>query len=278
MMKHWLLVALLLFAGPALAAGDVDNPQTNQSALVTNKGQLPGTTTNDDATAGNVGETFCAGGGTSAGAGTNTVTITIASPAVVTMASHGFSNTGTSPVYLTTTGAFPTPLAAATAYWTVPGTVTASTFQIATTPANALAGTAINTSGSQSGTHTGTEAVPLTTATNADFGAVKLTAGQYRITGTVGFTLGATTSVVYWLGWTNTASATVDQQPGHIYIQNFSNAGAVLGNTVSSQFALPTRQIKVANGATQNVFGSQQISHSISTAAGYGTICAERER
>jgi len=48
------LVLLALYV--AANAADVSNPQTDQSALTTNKGQLPGTTTNDNASAGNVGE------------------------------------------------------------------------------------------------------------------------------------------------------------------------------------------------------------------------------
>lgn len=79
-----------------------------------------------------------------------TFTVTIASPAVVTRSSHGLF-TGQQ-VYLTTTGALPTGLAANTNYWVI--RVDANTFRLATSLANALAGTAINTSGSQSGTHT----------------------------------------------------------------------------------------------------------------------------
>ncbi len=79
-----------------------------------------------------------------------TVTITIASPGVVTKVAHGLV-TG-DPVYLTTTGALPTGLTANTQYYAI--LVTADTFRLATSYANAVAGTAINTSGSQSGTHT----------------------------------------------------------------------------------------------------------------------------
>lgn len=79
-----------------------------------------------------------------------TFTVTIASPAVVTLSSHSL-NTGDA-VYLTTTGALPTGLTANTLYYVI--WVSSSTFRLATTRANALAGTAINTSGSQSGTHT----------------------------------------------------------------------------------------------------------------------------
>ena len=79
-----------------------------------------------------------------------TATITIATPGVVTRATHGLS-TG-QVVYLTTTGALPTGLTASTRYWV--NVVTSSTFTLATSLANALAGTVIATSGTQSGTHT----------------------------------------------------------------------------------------------------------------------------
>ena len=79
-----------------------------------------------------------------------TVTITIATPGVVTLSSHGFQ-TGDM-IYLTTTGALPTGLSQNTIYYVI--NVTTSTFRLATSAANASAGTAINTSGSQSGTHT----------------------------------------------------------------------------------------------------------------------------
>ena len=80
----------------------------------------------------------------------STITVTIASPGVVTWTNHGLS-TG-SPVIFTTTGALPTGINSGTTYYAI--VVDANTFQLATTFANALAGTAVNTSGSQSGTHT----------------------------------------------------------------------------------------------------------------------------
>lgn len=79
-----------------------------------------------------------------------TVTITIASPGVVTKTAHGLA-TGDG-IYLTTTGALPTGLTANTRYWVIKND--ANSFWLATSLANALAGTKINTSGSQSGTHT----------------------------------------------------------------------------------------------------------------------------
>ncbi|MGQ0446148.1 MAG: phage tail protein [Beijerinckiaceae bacterium] len=76
----------------------------------------------------------------------STVTITIASPAVITWTAHGLSNGQA--VRFTTTGALPTGLAAATVYFVLAATT--NTFQVSATPG----GAAINTSGSQSGVHT----------------------------------------------------------------------------------------------------------------------------
>jgi len=78
------------------------------------------------------------------GSNETAVTITIASPGVVTWNSHGFSN-GTS-VGFYTTGALPTGLTAGTNYYVVNSTT--NTFQVSATKG----GAAINTSGSQSGT------------------------------------------------------------------------------------------------------------------------------
>lgn len=86
---------------------------------------------------------------------TSTATISIASPGVVTWNSHGLSANG--PVKFTTTGALPTGLTAGTTYYVVGASITTNTFQLSAT----AGGTAINTSGTQSGTHT---------AINAPFG------------------------------------------------------------------------------------------------------------
>ena len=78
-----------------------------------------------------------------------TCTITNASPAVVTLNSHGLA-TGDA-IYLTTTGALPTGLTANTLYYVV--NLGVNTFGLATSRANAYAGTRINTSSAGSGTH-----------------------------------------------------------------------------------------------------------------------------
>ena len=79
----------------------------------------------------------------------DTATVTIATPGVVTVAAgHGLE--AGAPVVFTTDGALPTGLTAGTTYYVIASGLTVTTFQVAAT----AGGTAIDTSGSQSGTHT----------------------------------------------------------------------------------------------------------------------------
>jgi len=80
---------------------------------------------------------------------TDVATITIASPGLVTVTGgHGLSIG--SPVSFSTTGSLPTGLTAGTTYYVLSSGFTATTFQVALTPG----GTAIVTTGTQSGVHT----------------------------------------------------------------------------------------------------------------------------
>lgn len=79
---------------------------------------------------------------------TSTVTISIASPGVVTWTGHTLQNGNQ--VILTTSGALPTGLTAGTPYYVV--NQATNTFQLSAT----LGGSAITTTGTQSGTHTAT--------------------------------------------------------------------------------------------------------------------------
>jgi hypothetical protein len=100
-----------------------------------------------------------------------TVTISVASPGVVTWTAHGLA--ANTPVIFTTTGALPTGLTAGTTYY-VKTVLDADTFTVSAT----AGGTVINTSSSQSGLHTATtQPVPskryvmgLVTAATEGFG------------------------------------------------------------------------------------------------------------
>lgn len=82
-----------------------------------------------------------------------TVTMTIAAPGVVTDTAPRVTGT---PVKLSTTGALPTGLVAGTTYYVT--SPSGNTYSLASTYANALLGTGITTTGSQSGVHTMTTA------------------------------------------------------------------------------------------------------------------------
>src|SRR3972149_5670492 len=79
-----------------------------------------------------------------------TITVTIASPGVVTWTDHGLQ-AGSSVVF-TTTGALPTGITAGTRYYVISTGLTTSAFQFS----ESEGGAAVNTSGTQSGAHTGT--------------------------------------------------------------------------------------------------------------------------
>lgn len=79
-----------------------------------------------------------------------TFTTTIASPAVITQMAHGLLEATS--VYLTTTGALPTGLSINTQYYVK--YLTVNTYNLSLTQSFGVSGPAINTSGTQSGTHT----------------------------------------------------------------------------------------------------------------------------
>lgn len=92
---------------------------------------------------------------------TKTVVITVGSPAVVVLGSHGLA--AGQPVKLTTTGALPVGITAGATYYVV--NPTSGNFQLATTPG----GSPISGAGSQSGTHTLTINSIGQQVTNASF-------------------------------------------------------------------------------------------------------------
>lgn len=203
---------------------------------------------------------------------TATVTITIATPGVVTWTAHGF--TGACPVVFTTSGALPTGLTAGTTYWVVSGSITANTFQVATTVANALAGTAIATSGTQSGVQTGTAGSPLTTATAANVTGLSLTQGEWNCWATVSRVLGATTSMTLIAASISQTSATMATQ-GSTGFSSVSTAANVIGATGFDTKIGPDRQSLTA---TTNVFLVARDTFTVSTDGAYGNLTCRRMR
>lgn len=172
--------------------------------VTTAPGQLigGGTVTNDDAAAGKIGEYV----ENVVAQDSHTVTITNASPAVVTWIGHGKSDYST--VFFTTSGGLPSGLTALVNYFIK--VIDANTFHVATTIGNADAGTFVNTSTTGSGTHTAfASARPSASAVITDICALKLTAGDWDVYANVKTLVDAGTTVTSGIGWISTSSATL---------------------------------------------------------------------
>jgi hypothetical protein len=103
------------------------------------------------------------------------VTVTIASPGVFTLVAHGY--VAGQPVVFSTTGALPTGLTAGTTYYVISAGLTTDNFEVSTT----VGGSAVNTSGSQSGSHFCAQAGAMPTFSTAGL----LVAGTVYYVGTV---------------------------------------------------------------------------------------------
>lgn len=228
----------------------------------TGKVSVPGRTDGTPAASGNIGELI----ESFVSAQTTTVTMTIAAPGVVAWPSHGLKTGAT--VLFTTTGALPSGITATTNYFAI--VVDSGHIQLATTAANALAGTAITTSGSQSGTHTGFADAFMTTATAQDVMAVSLPAGDWEIEGVVGFNAGGSTVLTIAQGWISTVSATLPTPPNlgsyAQWIGSFTGGGP--------HMAVGPRVIN-SSGAT-TVYLSVRAAFTTSTLTAVGGLRARR--
>lgn len=140
------LPQLLAGAGPVFLAGSgfTNIPTSTQSQLKTGAAVLSGITVN---TIGTTSAIALYDGTSSA------VTITIATPGVISWAAHPFVAGNAVKFY--STGALPTGLTAGTTYYVSTVGLAAGSFSVADTQAHALAGTnTVNTSGTQSGVQT----------------------------------------------------------------------------------------------------------------------------
>lgn len=221
---------------------------------------VAGTTTNDDAATGKIGEYVSAVTSNA----TATVTITIASPGVVSWTAHGLG-VG-SAVTFTTTGALPTGLTAGTAYYVIAAGLTANAFQVSATPF----GSAINTSGTQSGTHTGTSNVNVVSVTNIDVAAISLTAGDWDVDGLM-YIVPSGAVPTNKQGWTNSVSATQPTAPssGGIFL-------SIDGGTASQSYVISTRRFSFAS--TTTVFMTARSNYTGGSTTAYGHMRARRVR
>lgn len=242
---------------------------------------LVGTTTNDNAASGNIGQYVSAVCGAPAQSATYTatVTITIASPAVITWTSHPFKNTATEidacPVVFTTTGALPTGITSGTTYWVIPSTIAANTFEIATSVANALAGTPVNTSGTQSGVQTATGGTPFLTTAPKNVSGISLTAGDWDVWINGYFSGSSTANVAQHMASISQTTDTLVVTPSFLGIHTPQNT------EFNTSFAMVSEEVgpaRVSLSATTTIFFVGRLDFSPGTTIGWGVLQARRVR
>lgn len=230
------------------------------------QGQLPGTTTNDNASAGNIGELFDSGTPIASIGASATVTITIAAPGVVSWASNPFFDANStnhgcaSLVAFSTSGTLPTGITAGTNYYvTCDGAFSSSQFHISTSVANAIAGTAITTSGSQSGTQTGLATFNTTSTQGVDLGGMALTAGDWDVSGFIFYNYGSGLSITSETAGIFGATGTTGTQ--YTYYSITTPAQVVgTGNLITG---IATERISLS--ATTTVFCGTKETFTVST-------------
>jgi hypothetical protein len=224
--------------------------------------------TNDSAAAGELGE-YKSSSSTSA---TATVTISQASPAVVSWTGHGL-NIG-SAVNFTTTGALPSGLSVGTTYYVSAQGFGANSFSVSTSVDNALAGTSVNTSSAGSGTYTAISQAIFASATDVNITGLSLTAGDWDVSGNVVFAIGATTTVSNIQASISTVSATRDADLSQRSQRVYTNT--TLASLTPSCGVGPWRVSLSATGTIYLV--ARSIFAVDSVISGYGKIIARRTR
>lgn len=116
-------------------------------------------------------------------ANTSTVTLTIASPCVVTWNAHGLLE-GTPITFSNSGGALPTGITAGTIYYVAQNPAT-NTFSFSTSVTNAMNNTRVNTSGTQSGTQSCTSRALIGRGTGAGTSQLTLTKGIWLNTNAI---------------------------------------------------------------------------------------------
>ena len=189
-----------------------------------------------------------------------TVTMTIATPGVVTWTAHGFS-TG-QVISFNTTGALPTGLTAGTKYYVSKTGLTTNTFQLATSYANAIAGTpVVNTSGTQSGVHTGIAyGSNSLNVTIASHGLVANDTINFPVATSLGFG-SSTTSVI----GTYTVISVIDANNFKIKLDAVTSA--------SQKVAMDSDRIQIRYSITVGTVSDGGVGYGIGTYGdgGYGT-------
>lgn len=261
--------------GPRLATAE-GNITTLQTTIASST--VVGTTTNDNAASGHLGEyvSCISPNNTSTGAVlTATVTITNASPGVVSWTGHGIPIAG--PVYFTTTGGLPTGLSTNTNYYVSSAGYATDSFQVSSSVANALAGTSINTSSAGSGTHTGHAGVIILLASSGtaiNLGGISLTAGDWDVSLQAAVPQGAGQTTSFILGSISATSATFDLSSGR-----WGNSTWAAGTALSGTPSVGVFPARFSLSSTTTIYSIIDVSFAVAASCeAYGALRARRVR
>lgn len=186
------------------------------------------------------------------------VTITIASPAVATLTTHGLTLNDS--VKFTTTGALPTGITAGIPYYVISAGLTANEFQISTT----LGGSAVNTTGTQSGTHTLTKTTPVSAGTLDP--RIPTQAENDALAGTSG----PPSSTNKYVTDADTATAaTADKVARRLANGNVTIATETAGNNTNNAASTAFVQTALSTASITKVL-PQQLTASFTNSTGYG--------
>lgn len=234
----------------------------------TSTGPVSGIIDASNAAAGNVGEVLtCTTPGTSA-----TVTISNATPGIITDSAHGISIGGA--VNFTTTGGLPTGLTVGTTYYVSSQSYAVGSYAVSTTVANAIAGTSINTSSAGSGVHTRVATAILATGTAKDFCGISATAGDWYVQTSMISIPANTTNVVTVQASSSTTSNTRDTSPGRLTSVFYGPSGFAFTGGVS--VTSDTTDSRFNANSTQTFFAVGLETFTVAGSSAYGTIRARR--
>jgi hypothetical protein len=238
-------------------------------------GQCPGSSTNDSANAGNIGEFFQMNSNQASFTGT---TITDASPGVVTWSGNTIT-VGSAVYFSSLTGA--AGLSTNTTYYVCSGNFTAGTsFALSTSVTNALAGTCINTTSAGTAFTIKSQTYQLSSTVAADIGGLSLTAGDWDVWGAVCWLPNATTVVTNEEVWLNTVSTTAPTYNGGNTNWTPMPATGFEGAGTSGTYCTPIGPSRFSLSATTTIYldGDTTFSGGGDTVFASGWLDARRAR
>lgn len=271
-------------AVPAATGGPILGTPSTTGQVVGSFASLIGSSTNDSAPVGMIGEYQSTQMTQAAALATGTalsVQPPVATPALFTVASAtGLANLSAC-TFTNSGGGLPTGVSAATNYYICNLNPTAGTFNVASTLALAAAGTPdINISVIGTGTQSVHNCATLVSTTAADICGLALTAGDWDVDAIVFPGYGASTSVTSWALWIAQVGASAQPTTAAAVLGQALTASPVAtANTTNTAAAWTTAgTLRVSLAAAGYLALATQATFSVSTLSPQALLRARRVR